>query len=304
MKDITIIMPFLNECEEPQSTIDSIYQTAHPDRFEIIAIDDCSNKPSKIQDRKEILVLRNKERIGVDACRQLGAELATTKNLFIIDAHMRFPRGWLSRIVERIEANPKTLWCTTCMGLGYGNMDLIRSRSQYRGADIIILNGDGEVLEPKWRSEVQLGDYEIPCVLGANYGVSKEWFIRIRGLRGLKMWGSSEPFMSLKTWMAGGSCKIASDIKIGHKFRSNAPYSTNVWQITYNKIFLCKTILPENLGDILISHISHNINKKLAEREINKNKQFIDEERKYYQSIFTRDIFSICEQWNITIPKT
>lgn len=303
MKDITIIMPFLNEESEPQNTIDSIYQTAQPKRFEIIAIDDCSKKPSEIRGSREVTVIRNPKRIGVDASRQLGAELATTPNLFIIDAHMRFPKGWLARVVDDIQREPNTLWCTMCMGLGYGNMDLNRSRDKYRGADFVLLNGSKEILEPKWRNVYSEGVYEIPCVLGANYGVSKQWFQHIHGLKGLKMWGGSELFMSLKTWMAGGSCKINTDVRIGHKFRNNSTYSTNLWNIVYNKIYICKTILPDDLGDRLMSQIPNNINRKRATMEITKNTDLIEEERKYYQTIFKRDIESVCRQWNVPIPR-
>ncbi|MFA7219284.1 MAG: glycosyltransferase [Synergistaceae bacterium] len=302
MKDISIIMPFLNEREEPQNTIDSIYQTAHPKRFEIIAIDDCSDEASKIYESKEIKIVRNKHRIGVDACRQLGAEMATSPNLFIIDAHMRFPKGWMSRMISNIQSEPSTLWCTTCMGLGYGNMDLHRSRDRYRGADIVLLNGSQEILEPKWRNVHAPGKYEIPCVLGANYGISKSWFEHIHGLKGLKMWGGSEMFMSLKTWMAGGCCKIDTDIHIGHKFRDNAPYATGAWNITYNKLYICDTILPNDIGEYLKSRIPNSYNRRRADKEIERNKQEIASEKSYYTNIFKRDLYSICDQWRIPIP--
>lgn len=303
MKDITIIMPFLNEDDEPRQTIESIYQTTNRNRFDLIVIDDCSDKPSDLRNRKDIRFIRNEKRIGVDACRQLGADLAETPNLFIIDAHMRFSRGWRPRVVDKINNNPNTLWCTTCMGLGYGNMDLSKSKDAYKGADFVMVDEKGiDILEPKWRSLVEDGDYDIPCVLGANYGVSKEWFDKIHGLKGLKMWGGSEFFMSLKTWMAGGSCKIMTDIKIGHKFRNRAPYTTNIWALTYNKLFMCKTILPEKLGDKLIDYIPNNVNKKRAIKEIKKDHKFIKSERRYYQGLFKRDIKSVCDQWGVAIP--
>ena len=272
-------MPFLNEEEEVQRTIDSIYQTANPDRFEIIVIDDCSQKISKISERREIKIIRNVERMGVDFCRQMGADMATTPFLFICDSHMRFPNGWLNKVIDCINREKNTLWCTMCMGLGYGNMDLARSRDKYRGADIVFHNGSNEILEPKWRNSTENGEYEIPCVLGANYGVSKEWFDYIHGIRGLKMWGSSEMFMSLKTWMAGGACKINTDIRIGHKFRKSAPYSTASWNMIYNKIFICKTILPENLGNYLIDKIPKNTNLKRAENAISMDSIYIQQEK-------------------------
>ena len=42
MKKLTIVMPFLNEENEPLETIKSIYETAPRELFKIIVIDDCS----------------------------------------------------------------------------------------------------------------------------------------------------------------------------------------------------------------------------------------------------------------------
>lgn len=302
MKDITIIMPFLNEEEEPKRTIESIYETANPRRFQILAIDDASDKNIDIPNFSEVTYIRNNKRIGVDGCRQLGADIAETPYLFIIDAHMRFSNGWMSRVIESISSDPKSIWCTTCIGLGYGNMDLHRSRDYYKGADMVLENNSQEILEPKWRTIQGTGAYPIPCVLGANYGVSRDWFQYIRGLHGLRMWGGSEMFMSLKSWLAGGSCKINADVKIGHKFRDEAPYSTGVWNLIYNKIFICKTILPENLGEYLLNKIPKNINSRKAFKEIEKMNGFIESEKKYYSEIFTRDFKSVCRDLNISMP--
>ena len=218
-------MPFLNEEEEPRKTIESIYETAPSSLFKIIAIDDGSNNKISLDGFDDVQVTYNEKRIGVDGCRQLGADMVDTPYLFIIDAHMRFKNDrWLERIIDCIEREPETAWCTTCIGLGYGSMDMNNHKGKYYGADMLFVDSDAkpnrparQVLEPKWAQLKGAGEYEIPCILGANYGFSKKWFDHIKGLHGLKMWGTSEPFLSMKTWMAGGKCKIATDIGIGHK---------------------------------------------------------------------------------------
>ena len=116
------------------------------------------------------------------------------------------------------------------------------------------------------------------------------------------MWGGSELFMSLKTWMAGGSCKITNNIQIGHKFRSNSPYSTNLWNIYYNKLYMCETLFPSGLKEVLIKQLPRNINFKRALREIEKDELLIKKEKEYYKEVFTRDIKSICDQWDVQIP--
>jgi len=310
MKKITIIMPFLNEGDEPRSTVESIYDTASSDVFNIIAIDDGSVERTSFDGFDDVTLIRNKSRMGVDGCRQLGADMCETPYIFIIDAHMRFNNdNWLDKIIDCLEREPRTAWCTTCVGLGYGSMDMSNNKGKYKAADMVMVNESAnpnrpsrEVLEPKWSNNNLYGEYEIPCILGANYGFSKEWFDYIRGLIGLKMWGTSEPFLSMKTWMAGGKCKITTDIEIGHKFRSNAPYATGIKYLVYNKIFLCKTILPKDIGDRLIEYLPKDRNFINAMNDIDRDINIIEENRKYYQGIFKNSIYDYCEKFKIELP--
>jgi len=310
MKDITIVVPFLNEEEEPQKTIDSIYETANVKNFEIIAIDDDSKRSSVIKERPEIKVIKNHNRIGVDGSRQMGIDLAQTPFIFVIDAHMRFFYGWLDSVLNDVIPNPQTLWCTQCLGLGYGNMNIHLSRERYYGANFLMVDHDPDplrpaheaVLEPKWRVERSSGQYEIPCVLGANYFAHKSWLTYIHGLKNLKMWGSSEFFLSMKTWLAGGSCKIDADIKIGHKFRDFAPYPTGVWYMVYNKLYMLETIFDEDLKQKIIGYLPKDINFKTAMKEIEKNRPLIEQERNYYKSIFKRSVNNLCNKFSIQLP--
>lgn len=303
-------MPYLNEGDEPRQTINSIYRTAPSELFKIIAIDDGSKEPVSLDGFDDVQYVRNSQRIGVDGSRQKGAEMADTPYIFIIDAHMRFKNDrWLERVIDCIEREPETAWCTTCLGLGYGSMDMNRHKGKYYAADMLFVDANAnpnrparEVLEPKWASVKGNGEYEVPCILGANYGFSKKWFDHIRGLKGLQMWGTSEPFLSMKTWMAGGKCKIATDIEIGHKFRSNAPYATGISFLVYNKIFLCKTILPEELGEKLISYLPQDRNFHNAMKNIEANKETIEENKKYYKGIFKNSIQDYCHKFNIGLP--
>jgi len=310
MKKLTIIMPFLNEGDEPRATIESIYDTAPSELFKVIAIDDGSTQPPNLNGFEDVRFIRNKVRMGVDGCRQMGAEMADTPYIFIIDAHMRFKNDkWMEKMIDCLEREPETAWCTTCLGLGYGSMDMNNHKGKYKAANMLLIDKNAnpnrpsrEVLEPKWSNNNQDGEYEVPCILGANYGFSKQWFTHIRGLQGLQMWGTSEPFLSMKTWMAGGKCKITTDVEIGHKFRSNAPYATGIKYLVYNKIFLCKTILPEDVGDKLIDCLPKDVNFNNAMKSIEQNRDIIEENRRYYQGIFKSSIYDYCEKFKIGLP--
>lgn len=318
MKDLTVIMPFLNEGKEPEKTIESIYSTASKKRVDIIAIDDNSNSipgAGEITQMEialkypEVKYIRNTVRVGVDRNRQMGVELAKTPYALIIDAHMRFPKGWLEKILDCVSREPETLWCTTCLALGYGNMDIERARDKYYGATLLLIDNDSvpdhparEILEPKWIPKKNESEYEIPCVLGANYAFGINSFNYVHGLTGLKMWGTSEPFLSLKYWLSGKKCKITTDIEIGHKFRDTAPYATNIWSLIYNKIYLCKTLLPEEMGNDLISKFVKDSNFKNAMGHINLDKDRIELEKQYFKSIFSLSIEDFCNKFDINLP--
>jgi len=311
-KKITIIMPYLNEQKEPLETVQSIYDTASSDSFKIIAIDDGSKSvPLDFSQFKDVRMVKSKKRKGVDGSRQLGVKLTDTPFVFIIDAHMRFKNDqWLPKIIDCLEREPETAWCTTCLALGYGNDDVYKATSRYYGATMLFVNPDTkkdrparEVLEPKWTTKIDRLEYEIPCILGANYAFSKKWFDHIRGLKGLKMWGSSEPFLSIKTWMAGGKCKIRTDVEIGHKFRKDAPYSTAISSLVYNKLYMCKTIFPHVFGETLINYLPQNRIFREAMKVIEDNTNEIKADRDYYRQIFKKSVYDYCERFQIAVPQ-
>jgi len=302
-------MPFLNEGKEPQRTIDSIFNTSISKKIEIIAIDDSSDQVVEIKPHNNVRLIKTDKRIGVDACRQLGVEEAISDNILVIDAHMRFPNNWLEDILLFLNKNPKSICCTTCCALGYGNMNLSLSKDKYYGATIKLFDKNTdkdrparEILEPKWIGKLDGSSYQIPCVLGANYFFKKDWFMYLQGWNGLTMWGSSEPFISIKSYLAGGDCKILTNVEIGHKFREKAPYVTRVDSLIYNKLYMMETLFPNELKEYLIDLMPKTKSLKRAKKMINKNDKEIKRAKKYYENNFNHDIYNYCNKFQIEIP--
>jgi len=316
-KKITIIIPFLNEGEELLHTIKSIYETTSPKLFEIIVVNDASTIQSTgLEKYKEITIIRNLERLGVDASRNKAVKLAKTCHVFIIDAHMRFRNdNWCEKIIKALNKEPKTIFCTCSIALDYSRPDVTVKNAKlgkYYGANLLLYNHNGiepgkpssyrDIIVPKWRKGIKKtgkGIYEIPCVLGATYGINRKWFNKLKGFEGLKMWGSSEPFISLKSWLAGGKCKIISDVEIGHYYRKKSPYTTETYYLLYNKMFIAKTIFPKNLASDMINYLGNNSNVRRSKKLIDANRDLINEYREYFEALFTKSIFDICIKFNI-----
>lgn len=311
MKKLTVIMPFLNEWQEPADTIASIYETTDPSRVDIIAIDDASDVcKTDLSMFPEVRYIRNEYREGVARSRQIGVQLSQTPYLLIIDGHMRFQKDdWLDKLIDALDREPRTLFCTTCVQLGYGNMDMAKATGKYYGATLVMVNGQeasqaiaAQIIEPKWIGPKDELEYEIPCVLGANYAVRKDWFNHIRGLDGLERWGGDEAFLSLKTWRAGGKCKITRDVEIGHKFRDQAPYTTLSHNMYYNKILMCKTLFPQYLEEKLLSYFPRTPIVRSAFSLIQNQEKKLVEMKSYFNDIFEYSMEEICETHNITLP--
>ena len=313
MKRLSIVMPFLNEGEEPLRTIDSIYASGYKEEVEVIAIDDFSDRSfTDFSAYPEVKVHRNNQRVGVAASRDKGVALAETDNILIIDGHMRFCQdGWLDRMVTALDEQPNTLFCTTCVALAENQMDMQKATQKYYGANIVLVDETqanspiaAQILEPKWAEPQEKDEYEIPCILGANYAVKKSWYQRIKGLEGLQKWGGDEVFLSLKTRLAGGSCRLLKDIEIGHMFRDHAPYVTQMFHMYYNKMWMCWTLFPEELAYQLLGFIPHTNEKKIAQIHISDQWLHIQAVRAYYKGIFTRTPAEVFEELGLEIPKT
>lgn len=325
MQQITVIMPFLNEGDEPVKTLTSLFASCSPEDVAVIAIEDGTATPGMFAAFPSVTHVCNNARIGVDASRNKGVSLATTPFVFIIDAHMRFTQDdWLQRLLSALRANPNTVFCTTCLALGFKDgvwHDMDDPNTEYNGATILVTNdfsaeqftcADGtrkvgrEVLEPKWQDKQDASCYDIPCVLGANYACSKAWWEHIRGMNGLLAWGSSEPFLSLKTWMAGGSCKLLTDIKIGHVFRDRAPYATPNWCISYNKVLMMMLLFPASVAEKLYATLIAGMPEPVLNEVlvyVEKMTPHIETEKRLLEQVFVRDVLSVLDQFGIKYPK-
>jgi glycosyltransferase involved in cell wall biosynthesis len=299
---ISIVIPVLNDQEEANNTVRSIRETTVGHNIEIIVIDDASDIPLKLEDAQVKLVRFNTRR-GAGEARHHGALLAQTNKLLFIDAHMRFTSGWLDNALNNMAGRPYTLWCGVCLGLNKSNMDINKPMGEYNGADLVFHNDKtSQVFEGVWTPlREEEGNYQIPCIMGACYFMHRDWFFYIRGLETNRMWGYEEPFLSIKTWLAGGEVRLMRDVRIGHQFRESASYSTEWSKVFYNKIRYIHLLLPDKLRDDLISKIPDGPAKSQAIAEVQRDMPQILEEKAYYASIFKHDIEWLIKKFNIKI---
>jgi len=182
-------------------------------------------------------------------------------------------------------------------------MDIKNNRGSYCGAKLVFYDEkENQVFEGKWIDEKTEDDYEITCLMGACYFFHKSWFLYIGGTKSLKMWGSDEPLLSLKTLLSGGNIRLTKSVKIGHKFRPASPYTTEVSYLIYNKLRSMYMTLPDNLYKQLSDKIQNDNDKIIALKMLERDKDEIEKEKEYYKTIFIRNEKWMYEKFNINIP--
>lgn len=311
---LSIIIPYHNEGRDFILTaIKSITDTIDVE-YEVIVVDDHSDVPLSLEG---IRVVRQPDNLGVGQAFDAGVSVSKYDNLFLMGSDIRFlPNKWASQIVEEIEKYPKSFTCTTCVGLNVDNMDMVARRgvARYNGATILMFHDKQSnprqtetfrgIIEAKWLPSIKPWDVdsqEIPCILGAAYGVKKDWYNYVDGWFGHRKWGTLEPYISLKSWMFGGSCRIATRIETGHIFKSHGTHGTEQETLMYNKM-LVATLLIEDYQRY-INFLGTNTILERARKDYKDNLGWMLSKREEYKAKTTMSFDSFCEKFDIDIRK-
>lgn len=296
---ISIIIPVLNEKQWIlDKTIKSIRDTSDA---EIVVVNDNSDNIINIYD-KNIIYHKNDIRHGAAQSKHIGVCLSSKKYIFLTDSHVLFQKNWYEKALESLQNNNQTLFCGTCLGLSENNFSLDKYNGKYCGAELFLYdNKNKQILDGKWTKIRKPDEYEISCVMGANYFMHKDWFFKIRGYGDLRAWGSEEPCLSIKTWLSGGTVKVNRDVIIGHMFRDVAPYTTYVKDILYNKIRMAYSFCSTSMYEKLLNKIAFQSNFYEAMKLFMSHINIINGYKQYYQQIFTRDLNWLCQKFQIQI---
>lgn len=113
-KRLSVVIPFLNEGHEIVNTVRSVRQTAG-DAVQIITINDGSNTLFDYESLLapyHVIYHKNKVRIGVSACRDMGVKMCDTPYFLFLDGHMRFySEDWAEKLVSLLEEDDRRLLC-------------------------------------------------------------------------------------------------------------------------------------------------------------------------------------------------
>jgi len=135
-----------------------------------------------------------------------------------------------------------------------------------------------------------------------------EWYRHIRGFKGHRYWGTLEPFISMKSILAGGSCKIASDIETAHIFKSRPSHSTKPHDLVYNKMLAAKVLFSDPVAEKFINFLCNmevalqgvplDPAVRAAKMMIGEDIEMINEERDEFRKVKKHNIYWWKEKYN------
>ena len=257
--ELTCIIPFQNEGQEIERTVASIRGTTK--QMNIMLVNDCSTDGYDykfVADLYDCDYIETETNLGVAGCRDFAINKCSTEYFLLLDGHMRFyDLNWDRRFLQELKNHKKAIVTGNTLICRYNYNKLIYKDEYhfdynpvpYRAA--IMCMEAGEWFTGKWTNN-ELPQHKdqniipIACCMGAVYGSNKTWWKHINGLTGLSKWGQDEPYMSLKTWLAGGEVLLIKDWCVGHMYRDSAAYLVPSDQRLRNRIFLTEFFLRDD----------------------------------------------------------
>ena len=247
---LSVVIPVLNEGEELSRTLFEVRRTAS-DNVDVIVVDDASTDGYDYKQASlhyNACYIRHPERWGSGPTKQHGIDEVCTPYFLVIDSHMRFYDSiWWQEICDQIDNNHEAVYCTRCKPWS-ARTGREMETPIHGGAYVdFFATGSRSLLDLHWLRAQYPNEkiLTVPCVLGACYAASKDYWRYLRGFEGLRGYGCEEIYISLKSWMMGKGCRLINNITIGHLFREEFPYVVGRNEDLINKMIVTDLLLPD-----------------------------------------------------------
>lgn len=146
------------------------------------------------------------------------------------------------------------------------------------------------ILEPTWIKPTEIPEdkpvVEIPCIFGACYAASVEYWKFLRGFEGITFFSCDEQYISIKAWMEGGGCRLLNNVTIGHLFRTKATYEMKESEFFHNKLVIMQTLIPEELSKKITRALKASNIVEYVRAMDSQNVDLVKELKSYYSVTF------------------
>lgn len=333
MKPITIVIAENNEGKQINDSLDNLIKHNDTSLFNVVVVSDGSDVPLDLSEYKDLVKhVKYSPRRGVGAAFDEGVKHVETPFLIISGSDIRFrDDNVLQTMIGHLwnEENARSIITPANLGINASIGQDVYSELKYKrfgaricmfltrddlprkGSEMSRLKDDvardnyRNILECKWMKKQSDTLYELPSVLGAWYGARKEWYDHIQGFRGHRYWGTLEPFISLKSWLAGGQCKLDPQIAVGHLFKSGGAknpdarpsHVTLSSDLQYNKLAVSSILFSPDIAEVFWNYLGNNEHLQIARVLVHDNRSYLRLLHDTFLRVKERDIHWFYQKW-------
>jgi len=293
---VSVIIPYLNDFEILNKTLSYLMKEVSEKHGEVIIIDNGSFEPLVLPEDPRIRIINNRRNIGVGGAFNQGVEMAKANKVVLMGCDTIPQEGWFDRVQETLKWNRNAIF--NCVSSGYtGNQKPLRKTSLRRyGAEVLFkvqlsdlpktsikrsIPTYSDILQAKWNRGMPEDEFtNVGCLLGAFYWMYKKPYQKLHGWNGHQMWGSLEPFLSIKARAHGMHILVDKGLEAAHYYgrTPNRPGRPDIQ--FYNMLFIAHTMFSDALRDELIEYLRYGDREEKIEK-LNVNQAMVMIKRKY-----------------------
>lgn len=300
MKQLTVILAFLNEGSELEKTLESLkIDSNFEKKCKVVLINDGSTDDYDyvaVARKYDALYIAHDKQMGASYSKNEGVELTETEYFMILDAHMRaLTEDWVDKVLSALEKDKQAIYCCGCRSLKWEENDVYMNNllglCAYVDFVPTTLFKLGWIIQSRIPSHDTI--LQVPVVLGGSYCGSVDYWKYIHGLQQQVLFGHEELMLSLKSWVIGNGAKCITNVEFAHKFRQGIRKYPG-WGALFNLMLSVYLVLPDEmfLQTKKFWQKTKTSAYQTAETHFDKNIKALEEERKYILSIAHRDYAS------------
>jgi glycosyltransferase involved in cell wall biosynthesis len=320
---LSVIIPYMNDDHALGMVLPHLLKGRDPDECEIIIIDNGSFKPLKL-DHPNVRVIRNRRNAGVGGAFNQGVEMAKAAEIVLMGCDTIPQEGWYDRVLETLSKSTSTIYNCVSSGFTDTTPPFSPSRTRRYGAFLLYmvtkqdlptsspLQKDpkfSKILQAKWNFKEQdkrKTYVEVGCLLGAFYWMHKEDYLKLNGWNGHQMWGSLEPFLSIKARAHGMKIVVDKKLDSAHYYGRSIQRPGRLDLQFYNMLFMAHTMFSDALREELIEHLRYGgrdekvekLNVNQARVMIKRNHGLVQAERDYNNHYFQNGLINNWDKFN------
>lgn len=264
---VSVIVPYFNDGD---IIYDSVGRLLNIPNVETIIVDDGSYVPlspaAAISDN--VRIIRLSRNLGVGAAFDRGVSEARGEIILLMGCDVMQPPDWKWHVERLGKEHPKGIVAAACVSVTPQNSYKIEAEPRC-GAELRLKQpassrdkwhsdrGYNDILLGAWLDPVPTEFTKCSCLMGASYVVNKSWYQHIGGFRLFDGWGGLEPYISIKSWMAGGYVAADPSWVVGHVFGQNDglrdPTKRRAGRLDkyyFNKLMIAHTCLPDRAKEL------------------------------------------------------